>query len=142
MFAGPPQSWDYTELGIVPLDGLDYVEEHLGTLSDKEKWDALVGLQLEVLHMDPQDNGGLVITLGDLDYTSLAMPVDLWVPKSQSDVDFGMGSRLLVIGSPWMGKEGDARLSITAWALIEGINPSSMVDDDAGAPEAEGGWDA
>mgnify|MGYP003133711192 CR=1 FL=1 len=142
MFPGPPQSWDYTGLGIVTLDGLDYIEEHLGTLSDKEKWDALVGLQLEVLHMDPQDNGGLVITLGDLDYTSLAMPVDLWVPKSQSDVDFGMGSRLLVIGSPWMGKEGDARLSITGWSLIEGINPSAVLDDDAGAPEAEGGWDA
>lgn len=144
MFPGPPSSWDYPSLGIVPLDGLDYIEQHLGTLGDKEKWDALVALQLEVLHMDPQDNGGLVITLGDTDYTSLAMPVDLWVPKSQADVDFGMGSRLLVIGSPWMGKEGDARLSITSWTVMDAVVPTDIPDDDEGAPseDGEGGWDA
>ena len=95
-----------------------------------------------MLHIDPQDNGGFVITLGDLDYTSLSMPIDLWVPRSQEKyIDFGVGSTMMVIGQGWMGRDGDGRMSITGWSVIDALLPTQAVVDTAdneGQPE---GWE-
>lgn len=139
-FDGPPHEWDLGEIAdIGMLDGLDSIEKYVGTLDDKSKWDALCGMILEVLHIDPQDNGGFVITLGDLDYTSLSMPVDLWVPRSQADyIDFGVGSVLLVIGQGWMGRDGDGRLSITGWSVVEAITSADIEQGDSDEVQ---GWD-
>lgn len=142
MFEGAPNTWNLNDLGVTPLDGLDSIESYVSTLGDKEKWDALCAARLEVLHIDPQDNGGFVITLGDLDYTSLSMPIDLWVPRSQEKyIDFGVGSTMMVIGQGWMGRDGDGRMSITGWSVIDALLPTQAVVDTAdneGQPE---GWE-
>ena len=139
-FPGPPHTWDLQEIADVHmLEGLDSIKEYVSGLDDKSKWDALCAMTLEVIHIDPQDNGGLVISLGDLDYSSLSMPIDLWVPKSQSDyIDFGVGSVLMVIGQGWIGRDDDGRMSVTAWSLVNGITSSETLEEESDDPE---GWD-
>tara|TARA_R100000742_G_C4279596_1_gene104651 strand:- start:11 stop:1228 length:1218 start_codon:yes stop_codon:yes gene_type:complete len=142
MWPNAPHEWDLGSLGITPLEGLDSIESYVGGLGDKEKWDALCAARLEVLHIDPQDRGGFVVTLGDLDYTSLSMPLELWVPKSQERyLDFGVGSTMMVIGQGWMGRDGDGRMSITGWSVIDSLVPTTIEHDDGNEEGEPEGWD-
>jgi len=138
IFSDSPDALLSSVEGIKILEnGLQDIESFMGTLSDKEKWDALVAVQTEVIHIDPRDKGGYVITVGDLDIMSIAGTVDIYVPESQeSNVDFGVGSTLLCVGSPWMSREGEARLSVTGWWCAESLTASST----SASNEAEG-WD-
>ena len=116
--------------------GLQDIEGYVTSLSDKERWDALAAAIVEVIHIDPRDTGGYVITTGDLDIMSTAGTVDIYVPASQESlVDFSVGSTLLLVGSPYMSRDGEAKLSVTGWWCAESLASS--------APEVtdDGGWD-
>ena len=144
MFDTPPHEWNLLDLGVTPLEGLDSIEEYVGSLGEKEKWDALCAVRLEVLHIDPQDNGGYVVTLGDLDYTSLSMPLELWIPKSQEKyIDFGVGSTVMAIGQAWMGRDGDGRMSITGWCVMDNLKPAEVPLEEATeeATDEVEGWE-
>jgi len=128
IFPGPPTGieglWE-------SLDNLDSIKGYVETLDDKEKWDALAAVKVEVIHLDPRDRGGFVITCADLDLASMAPSVDIYVPAEQEDnVDFGVGSTLMLVGSPWVSREGEGRLAITGWWCIDAIQ---LLND--------GGWD-
>jgi len=141
MWPNAPHEWNLADLGITALDGLDSIESYVGGLGDKEKWDALCAVRLEVVHIDPQDRGGFVITLGDLDYTSMSMPLELWVPKSQEKyLDFGVGSTMMVIGQGWMGRDGDGRMSITGWSVMDNLVPTTDYED-TDMEDAPDGWE-
>ena len=118
-------------------NGLQDIEAYVGSLSDKERWDALAAAIVEVIHIDPRDNGGYIITTGDLDIMSTAGTVDIYVPAQQESlVDFSVGSTLMLVGSPYMSRDGEAKLAVTGWWCAE-----SLV---ASAPETsndDGGWD-
>ena len=118
-------------------NGLQDIEAYVGTLSDKERWDALAAAIVEVVHIDPRDNGGYIITVGDLDIMSTAGTVDIYVTKKhESLVDFAVGSTLIVVGSPYMSRDDEAKLAVTGWWCHESMAAS--------APEQlpdEGGWD-
>ncbi len=118
-------------------NGLQDIEAYVGTLSDKERWDALAAAIVEVIHIDPRDNGGYIITVGDLDIMSTAGTVDIYVTtKHESLVDFAVGSTLMVVGSPYMSRDDEAKLAVTGWWCHESMAAS--------APEQlpdEGGWD-
>ena len=117
--------------------GLQDIEAYVGTLSDKERWDALAAAIVEVIHIDPRDNGGYIITTGDLDIMSTAGTVDIYVTgKHDSLVDFAVGSTLMLVGSPYMSRDGEAKLAVTGWWCAESMAVSETVE----APE-EGGWD-
>lgn len=117
--------------------GLQDIEAYVGTLSDKERWDALAAAIVEVIHIDPRDNGGYIITTGDLDIMSTAGTVDIYVTgKHDSLVDFAVGSTLMLVGSPYMSRDGEAKLAVTGWWCAESMAVSESVE----APE-EGGWD-
>lgn len=132
MFSKPPLAADGTGLladlpNLPILDGLDFIEEHCGTLSDKEKWDALACVVMEVAHIDPREKGGYIITLGDLDITSVSPPLDLYVnPEEDAKVSFGVGSVVVVVGSPYVGREGDGRLAVTGWYCVEEVGSLSL----------------
>jgi hypothetical protein len=141
IFPGPPVEWLGSLMRgdkklVHQLDTLDAIPTYVDTLGDKEKWDALVGTMLEVIHIDPRERGGFVVTLSDSDIMCMAPPTDIFIPASQEDtLDFGVGSMVLAIGSPWVTQEGEARLSTTGWWCMDRIIPA-MAEE-----ESEGGWD-
>ena len=114
------------------LKALDEIESFVGTLSDKEKWDALCAVVLEVAHIDPREKGGAIITLSDLDLMSSAPPLDLYVNMEEdSKLDFGVGSLLVVVGQPYVGREGDGRLATTGWWCVENMASAMPAAEDA-----------
>jgi len=145
LFAGPPTEWlgSLKRLGdsettlIKQLATLDEINEYVESLGEKEKWDALCGCMLEVIHIDPRERGGWVVTVGDTDVMALSPPSDIFIPPSQEHLlDFGVGSMVLALGSAWVTKEGEPRLSVTGWWCMDRIIPAM-------AEEADGteGWD-
>jgi hypothetical protein len=140
IFPAPPLTSDGQ--GLIPthlplLDGLDSIHDYVGSLSDKEKWDAVVGVVLEVAHMDPRENGGYILTCADLDLTASTPPLDLYVGQhEESRVSFGVGSVIVAVGSPYIGREGDARLAINGWWAVEEMG-SSLADEEVVAETTE-----
>jgi len=135
IFSDSPDAINYD--GVVRLEGgLQDIENYVGKLSDKEKWDALVSVVAEVVHIDPRDNGGYIITVGDLDIMSTAGTTDIYVPTSQESlVDFSVGSTLMVLGQPYMSRDDEPRLVTTGWWCAESLGAS---DSSTGDVE---GWD-
>ena len=43
-----------------------------------------------------------------------------------------------MIGQGWMGRDGDGRLSITGWSVVNAISSSETEQDDSDEPQ---GWD-
>ncbi len=136
VFSDSPDTMNYD--GVHRLEkGLDGIESYVHGLSDKEKWDALVSVIVEVIHIDPRDNGGYILTVGDLDIMSTAGTVDIYIPAAhESQVDFGVGSTLMVLGQPYISRDNEARLVTTGWWCAE----SMAVSADLGEADAEG-WD-
>jgi len=139
VFDGPPVDLTGdTATGTIPthasawLGGLNdlggYFTEHK---DDSDWWDQWIGFAGEVIHIDPRENGGYIVTVGDLDLSSPEPPIDIYVPQGQESlVDFGVGSVLAVVGAPWQTREGDTRLSVYGWWCIDAIQPIDV-----------GGWD-
>jgi len=131
MFTGPPSDL-IGDIVTVKLESLDeitgYVEAHR---NDDGWWDTLAAVNTEVIHIDPRDRGGFIVTCADLDLASMAPSVDVYVPaEHESLVDFGVGSTVMVVGAPWTSREGEGRLSVTGWWCASAIQPS-----------VDGGWD-
>lgn len=145
MFSKAPLNADGTGLladlpNLPILDGLDFIEEHVNTLSDKEKWDALACVVMEVAHIDPREGGGYIMTLSDLDLTSMSPPIDLYTTATEdSKVTFGVGSVLAVVGSPYIGREGDGRLAVTGWYCVEEVGTHSP--EDSGEEDSSDDWE-
>ena len=107
-------------------------------LDDKAKWNARYGTVVEVVQIDPRENGGFTISVADTDILSDAPIVDVYVPANQEgEVNFAVGSEMVLIGSPWMTKEGEARFSTNAWWCMNAIAP--LADITTGEDD---GWDA
>jgi hypothetical protein len=117
--------------------GFQDIEAYVGTLDDKQRWDALAAVICEVVHIDPRDNGGFIITTGDLDIMSTAGTVDIYVPHTQSSlVDFSVGSTLMVVGSPYVSRDDEGKLAVTGWWCAE-----SLAAPVASQEDGEGSWD-
>jgi len=144
IFSGPPLTLDNGSpsgpvvdwLGNTMLPSLDACAKHYETLDAKERWDTVYGTVVEVVHVDPRDNGGFTVSVGDLDIMSPMPPVEVYVPSEHTHlIDFGVGSEMLVIGQPWTTREGEPRFSVNAWWVMDAIVPLSE-------PTAEDdGWD-
>lgn len=145
IFSGPPLSLDGGQpsgpvadwLGSTLMQSLDACATHYATLDGKERWDTIYGTVVEVAHIDPRDNGGFTVTVGDLDILSPHDPIDIYVaPEHESLITFGVGSEMLIIGQPWTTRDGEGRFSVNAWWCMDAIG---TVDADAGSDD---GWDA
>lgn len=131
------------DMGVASLTGLADLETWLGSLSDKEKWDALCAVPLEVAHIDPREKGGYIITLADLDITSPIPPIDLWVSKEEeSKVDFAVGSLVVACGGGWIGKDdGMPRMSINGWWVMDSVEGLDITEEEGAEEEgADLGW--
>jgi hypothetical protein len=134
---------DSPDLMVAGLDeikvlenGFQDIEGFVNGLTDKERWDALVAVMAEVVHIDPRDNGGYVITTGDLDIMSTAGTVDLYISKETAHlVDFAVGSTLMVVGQPYISREGEAKLVNTGWWCAESLSGAVVESGDVE------GWD-
>lgn len=116
------------------LSGFDSMPTYVSSIPESEKWTAYCGLVAEVVHIDPRDNGGYTITLGDLDILSSAPTQDVWIDADQEHlITFGVGSQLAIFGSVWM-RDSEARFSTQSWYVVEAV--------EAIADDTEDGWDA
>jgi hypothetical protein len=145
MFSGPPVAWDEdTPTGLMVdllgglepagrfLKGFDSLASYHASIPESEKWTAYCGLIAEVVHIDPRENGGYTVTLGDLDILSSAPTQDVWVDKEQEHlITFGVGSQVAVFGSVWM-RDDEARFSAQGWYVVESVD---IIEAD------EDGWD-
>ena len=131
------------DMNVASLTGLADIETWLGSLSDKEKWDALCAIPLEVAHIDPREKGGYIITLADLDITSPIAPIDLWVSKEEeAKVDFAVGSVVVAVGGGWLDKTtGMPRMSVSGWWTMDSVEGVAQEEVEEGAEEgADLGW--
>ena len=111
-------------------DMTTYYNEHR---DDEDWWSQSVGLLGEVSHIDTLDNGASTIVVGDLDDFT-APSIEVRVPRSQSHlIDFAVGSTIFITGAVWLTNDGEPRMSIHGWYIVDGIAPPS---DDVE------GWDA
>ena len=63
------------------LPSFDLLPDHINKWAETDqKWDRLCAVHGEVVHIDPREKGGYIITVGDLDITSTAPSVDVYVP--------------------------------------------------------------
>jgi len=136
---GAPQGVVADWLGETLCQSLSACHTAYAALDDKAKWDTTFGTIVEVVHIDPRDNGGFIITLGDMDIMSDAAPVELYVSaKEEGEVDFGVGSEILIVGSPWTSREGENRFMVNGWWCMNAIAP--LADTDFSGDDD--GWDA
>ena len=123
-------------LGETLMSSLDKCHEHYATLDDKAKWDTTYATVVEVVHIDPRENGGFIVTVADADIMSETPPIEVYVGASEeTSVDFGVGSELVVVGSPWVTRDGEARFMTSGWWCMNRIAPLADTDD------GEDGWD-
>ena len=80
------------------------------------------------------------MTLGDMDLTSMSPPLDLYVASQEEiKVDFGVGSVVVVVGQPYISRDGDSRLAITGWHCVDGMGVAAYeaAEAEETAPEGE-----
>ncbi len=96
-------------------------------------WDRLCATVVEVIHIDPRDNGGSILVCGDTDLTSMAGTLDVYCDDVPS---FGVGTKLLVVGQAWRTREMEERMTVNGWWAFDEI--AQMVQPDFGADD---GWE-
>lgn len=147
IFSGPPLTIaDGTPSGAVRdwlgdtfMPSLKECAAHYATLDGKERWDTIYGSVVEVAHIDPRDNGGYTVVVGDLDLLSSHPTVDVYVPAEHAHlIDFGVGSEMVIVGQPWSTREGEPRFSVNGWWCMDGIAPVEVTV----AEDENDGWDA
>ena len=125
-------------LGETLLPSLEKCAEVYDTLDQKERWNTTFATVVEVVHIDPREQGGFVLSLADTDIMSGAPVIDMIVPSEhEGEVDFAIGSEIVIIGSPWTTQEGEMRFATSGWWCVNAMAPlaDSEVTEDTG-------WDA
>ena len=122
IFDAPPNALLNDEkIPIDMLGGLSdlpaWGEENTGN------WDALAGVVAEVIHVDPRDNGASTLVCADLDISSSAPVVEVYSPKDKV-IDFGVGSKILLVGSTWKDKmTEEQRMGVSGWWVFDEVTP-------------------
>ena len=127
----------------IPIDvlgGLDDMRSYYDEFNGKDGWwDKVIAIPTEVIHIDPRDNGGLVLVCADLDMASTAPTVDVYVPAGQEDrVDFAVGTKCLIVGQTWRTQEDEQRISVGGWWPFDEIEAmadtmqTTLTDEDTG----------
>lgn len=125
-------------LGNNLLSSIEECGKAYAKLDQKAKWNTVFGTLVEVVHIDPRENGGFIVSLGDTDIMSEAEVVSLYVPAEQeSEVDFGVGSEIVICGSPWITRDDELRFMVNSWWCLNRIAPLADTDFTADGD----GWD-
>ena len=129
-------------LGDRLLSGLSDIGEFFDSVKDtKERWTAFCGAPVEVAHIEMDDRGNYVVVIGDLDMMSTAT-ADIRVPAAQaSDIDWGIGTVLFVVGSVWKTREDEMRFDCTGFYPVEKMVHDVGSEDGDVDQESPAGWD-
>ena len=105
------------------LGSLAELPEYYNTYNGKDGWwDRQLCVATEVIHIDPREAGGFVLVCADLDMTSTAPTVDVYVSADQEfKVDFAVGTKALLVGQTWRTQDGEQRLSINGWWAFDEV---------------------
>jgi hypothetical protein len=114
------------------LNSLDAMRAYYDEFNGKDGWwDKIIAVPTEVIHIDPRDNGGMVLVCADLDMTSTAATVDVYVSANQAErVNFAVGTKCLVVGQTWRSQEDEQRLSIGGWWAYDEIEAMPSLSND------------
>tara|TARA_R100000541_G_scaffold32129_1_gene40881 strand:- start:64 stop:1305 length:1242 start_codon:yes stop_codon:yes gene_type:complete len=125
------------------LPSFDLLPEHVTKWADTDqKWDKLCAVHGEVVHIDPREKGGYIVTVGDLDITSTAPSIDVYVPaEHEFRMDFGVGSEIAVVGRAWISRDDECRMDSTAWWVCDSIASAAPAPEEADESTSTG-WDA
>jgi len=119
------------DIPVDMLDGFDALTSYYDTHNGQPGWwDKIVAVPSEVIHIDPRDNGGMVLVCADLDITSTAPTVDVYV-GADHPVDFAVGTKCLIVGQTWRSQENEQRMSVGGWwayDMIESMDMESNLD--------------
>jgi len=112
------------------LDSFDDFENYYETHRNDDDWyDQLIAVVGEVVHVDPRNDGGYIITVGDLNIESIAPTVDVFVDNDNADiVNFSVGTTMALVGSVWKSREEEMRMSVSGFYPLDIIAPT--VDDE------------
>ena len=91
---------------------------------------------VEVIHIDPRDNGCSILVCGDTDITSLAGTIDVYCEDVPS---FGVGTKLMVVGQAWRTREMEDRMSVNGWWAFDEI--AALTEPDF-SDDGDNGWEA
>jgi len=121
------------------LSSLDDLRAYYDNFNGSDGWwDRILSVPAEVIHIDPRDNGGYTLVCADLDISSSAPVVEVYVGASDAfRVDFAVGTKILLIGQTWRTRDTDEqRLSVNGWwpyDEVEAMAEPATVEGD--------GWD-
>ena len=121
---GDDSSFDMLS-GLMDMEDY-YAANHGGGAQPKDKswYNKKQAVVTEVIHIDPRDNGGFVVMCADMDITSAAPTVDVYVTSEQESlVDFGVGTKLLLTGEMWRSEEDGMRFTVNGWFAFDTIQP-------------------
>ena len=86
----------------------------------------LVATRGEVLHIEPKDNGAVVLVVGDEDLSSVAT-ADIWVSGNHAkDLNFGVASKMFMVGQTWETRDGEVKYSVTGWFPYDIVEAASI----------------
>ena len=120
---------------------LDDLRTYYDTFNGSDGWwDRILGVVAEVIHIDPRDNGGFTLVCADLDITSSAPVVEVYVGASDAHrIDFAVGTKILLVGQTWRTRDTDEqRLSVNGWWPFDEVE--AMTETTQATLEADG-WD-
>lgn len=99
------------------LAGLSHLGTYYDTYNGKDGWwDRNCAVITEVIHIDPRDKGGYILVCADTDMTSMAGTVDVYCDE---EIDFAVGTKMLLLGGAWRSREGEDRLSVNGWYAFD-----------------------
>ena len=110
-----------------------YYDQHNGT---DGWWDRMCATVVEVIHIDPRDNGGAILVCGDTDITSLAGTIDVYCDDIPT---FGVGTKLMIVGQAWRTREMEDKMSVNGWWAYDEI--AALVEPDF-SDDGDNGWEA
>lgn len=128
------------------LPTLESLRGYYDTFNGKDGWwDRMLGVIAEVIHIDPRDNGGYTLVCADLDITSTAPVVEVYVGSTDAHrVDFAVGTKILLVGQTWRTRDTDEqRISVNGWWPFDEV---AAMEIDLGGDVETGqaglaGWD-
>lgn len=107
------------KIPIDVLSGLDDLPAY--GKANEGNWNAICALPAEIIHIDPRDNGASTLICADMNPASTAPVVEVYCP-AERDMDFGVGSSILLVGSTWVDRmTSEQRMGVSGWWVFNEI---------------------
>ena len=100
------------------------------------RWNAIAAIQAEIIHIDPRNNGASTLVCADLDVSSTAPVVEVYCPADRA-VDFGVGTKIILLGSTWKDRNtNEQRMGVTGWWPFDPVASVMLEEEES----TDGEW--